>query len=193
MVQPYRKLFFCFHYFLLVLGFLALLICELNLVSFEQIDCMYVENSFFELMTLFYLSIAIFITFEKKKYLFMVLLIFFFLEESSYGQWFFFFETPEWLKTINVQKEFNFHNIRLWDDFDLESLLVLAVLIFAVISPIMYKSERIKELFIFSWPYSIEVGLLFVLTLLFGSELPGSPSEEVFEYGVSFILMKSFL
>jgi hypothetical protein len=44
--------------------------------------------------------------------LFSCALLFCAMEEISWGQSFFKFPTPEALKTINIQKEFTFHNIR---------------------------------------------------------------------------------
>ncbi|MAF79322.1 MAG: hypothetical protein CME60_14270 [Halobacteriovoraceae bacterium] len=85
------------------------------------------------------------------------------------------------------------HNISLWDGFDFESILVLSVLIFFCLSPVMLHYKKFKKFFMFQVSDAVEVGILFIITLLLGNDLPGSPSEEVFEYGVSFILLRPFL
>jgi len=83
------------------------------------------ENSFFEIMTPIYLFVAslLFVILFLKSKNFYVLILSFVLffgagEEISWGQRIFDFKTPETLKEINVQQEFNLHNIELFNSIN---------------------------------------------------------------------------
>lgn len=83
------------------------------------------EDSFFEIMTPIYFflaSLLFLLLFLKSKnfYVLILSLILFFGagEEISWGQRIFRFNTPETIKEINVQKEFNVHNIQLFNSLD---------------------------------------------------------------------------
>lgn len=80
------------------------------------------ENAIFELSTaLFFLiaSVILFLLFKRTKNIFFILLsILFFVgagEEISWGQHLIHFSTPNYLNKINVQNEFNFHNIEVFN------------------------------------------------------------------------------
>ena len=80
------------------------------------------EDSFFEWLTsLFYFiaSILLVLTFKKNRNIFLLLLamVLFFGagEEIDWGQRIFSFATPEEINKINVQHEFNIHNMILFD------------------------------------------------------------------------------
>ncbi|MAF79323.1 MAG: hypothetical protein CME60_14275 [Halobacteriovoraceae bacterium] len=86
MVLLYKRYLHVFHYLSLFLGFLGIFLCDLSLFSFDKIHFLYLENSFFESLTLIYLAAGIYLSYKNKKFFFMFLYLFFFLEESSYGQ-----------------------------------------------------------------------------------------------------------
>jgi hypothetical protein len=81
------------------------------------------EDSFFEWLTaIFFLftSVLCFITFKRNKNIFVLgLAIMMFIgmgEEISWGQRIIGFKTPEELKSVNVQKETNIHNLEIFND-----------------------------------------------------------------------------
>lgn len=83
------------------------------------------EDGFFEWMTaLFFFSAAVtfFIVFLRTKNIFLLGLAFIFFmgagEEISWGQRVFGFNTPESLNKVNVQHEFNLHNLEVFNDSD---------------------------------------------------------------------------
>lgn len=85
------------------------------------------EDSFFEIMTPIYLFLSslIFIVlfYNSKNFYFIILSFVLFLgagEEISWGQHIFKYKTPEWEKEINIQGEFNIHNIELFNSLDFQ-------------------------------------------------------------------------
>ncbi len=83
------------------------------------------EDGIIEYMTFFSFLIATFLfigAFLRRKNIFFLLLaIVFFMgagEEISWGQRIFSFSTPESLNKINVQNEFNIHNIGIFNTYD---------------------------------------------------------------------------
>lgn len=83
------------------------------------------EDNFFEWLTaisLFFACAFCFILFFKTKNIFFLLLslLFFFGagEEISWGQRILGFKTPEMMGKLNVQKEFNFHNLEIFNTAD---------------------------------------------------------------------------
>lgn len=83
------------------------------------------EDNFFEWWTaisLFMASLFCFYLFIKTKNIFFILLalVFFFGggEEISWGQRIFGFKTPELMDEVNVQHEFSFHNIEIFNSSD---------------------------------------------------------------------------
>jgi hypothetical protein len=90
------------------------------------------EDGFFENLTalVFFLTFAIFVTlFIKKRY--PILLLFaaiFFIgtgEEISWGQRIFQIQTPEELQKENVQKELNFHNLKVFSKQEKDDILTI--------------------------------------------------------------------
>lgn len=88
----------------------------------EQITNLSYENSLFELSTalfFFLSSVLCILSFKNTKNIFLILLsVAFFIgagEELSWGQHLIEFSTPEYLNKVNVQNEFNFHNIVLFN------------------------------------------------------------------------------
>ncbi len=80
------------------------------------------ENALFELSTalfFFISSVILFLLFRSTKNIFFILLsVIFFVgagEEINWGQHLMHFSTPNYLNKINVQNEFNFHNIEIFN------------------------------------------------------------------------------
>jgi hypothetical protein len=93
--------------------------------SVETVSNLGAEDHFFEWLTpiFFWIASAIFfLTFLKTKNLFfLILAIVMFIgagEEISWGQRIFGFKTPESINKINVQHEFTFHNIAIFQGVD---------------------------------------------------------------------------
>ncbi len=93
--------------------------------SVETVSNLGAEDHFFEWLTpiFFWIASAIFfLTFLKTKNLFfLILAIVMFIgagEEISWGQRIFGFKTPESIDKINVQHEFTFHNIKIFQGVD---------------------------------------------------------------------------
>jgi hypothetical protein len=91
-------------------------------LSVDLISKLGQEDHFFEWLTaIFFLVSSIFLmmTFIKtKNYFFLLLSIVFFLgfgEEITWGQRIFNYSTPAVIENINVQNEFNIHNIQLFN------------------------------------------------------------------------------
>jgi hypothetical protein len=125
------------------------------------------ENALFELSTaLFFLiaSIILFLLFRSSKNIFFILLsILFFVgagEEISWGQHLIHFSTPNYLNKVNVQNEFNFHNIEVFNtgNFDgskktgiqrlleINFLFRLFCLFYGIIIPmLMIQSKKISD------------------------------------------------
>ena len=87
------------------------------------------ENSFFEILTpVLFLGGAVFffLCYKRTKNLFLlglvILLIFGAGEELSWGQKIFHFSTPKSIKEVNVQKEFNIHNLEIFNDRNLKKI-----------------------------------------------------------------------
>jgi hypothetical protein len=149
---------------------------------------------------------------ERKYFLALAFLLFVaFGEEISWGQRIFNFETPEAIKAINSQNEFNIHNLDIFhgktqdgeDKSGISALLTshrifyLTFFVYLFILPILYKmSSKIRN-FIdkFKLPIPlIFIGVLFTFNLLYGSILKASFSEidghgivEIKEFVTSFI------
>ena len=71
------------------------------------------------------------------------------LEEISYGQRIFGFDTPETLKTINTQREFNLHNLEIVSSesglahwFNIQRLFSVFWLVYCVVFPVVYGRSR---------------------------------------------------
>jgi len=125
------------------------------------------ENAIFELSTaLFFLiaSVILFLLFKRTRNIFFILLsILFFLgagEEISWGQHLMHFSTPNYLNKINVQNEFNLHNIEIFNtgNFDgskktgihrlleINFLFRLFCLFYGIIIPfLMMQSKKITD------------------------------------------------
>jgi hypothetical protein len=89
--------------------------------SQETVSALGEEDGFFEYSTalFFFLTsiICLKLFLNNKNYWFLILLLLFFLgfgEEISWGQRIFGFETPDFVKENNVQKEFSIHNLELF-------------------------------------------------------------------------------
>ena len=85
------------------------------------------EDGFFEWLTAIFslaASIIFILVFRRTKNIFLLGLGFIFFmgagEEISWGQRVFNFDTPESIKKVNVQREFNLHNLELFNDSSLE-------------------------------------------------------------------------
>ncbi|MHB1055505.1 MAG: hypothetical protein ACYC0K_06520, partial [Thermoleophilia bacterium] len=120
--------------------FLYLVITQASLffIDDQTIKTLTRENNFYEssgALFLFFTSVLLFILFLKtrrgldlhffrtnRNYLVLFMALLFFIgsgEEISWGQQIFHWDTPEFIKDINVQGETNIHNLRiLRDDAD---------------------------------------------------------------------------
>lgn len=96
---------------------------------------------------LFSSLICLHLAHSKRNIFFLLLAIAFFLgfgEEISWGQRIFHFRTPDNLHDINVQKEFNFHNIATWE---INFLFKVFTLAFGIALPILvYQFKHISKL-----------------------------------------------
>ncbi len=146
------------------------------------------EDSFFEWLTaLFYFIsfILLVLTFKKNRNVFLLLLSFVLFfgagEEMSWGQRIFGFSTPESINKINVQHEFNIHNITLfdgkymgggakkgWDRFlEMDLLFKIFTIVFGCVLPfLVYKVKFINSLTQkFKVPVPpISIGIFFAVT-----------------------------
>ncbi|NND33087.1 MAG: hypothetical protein HKN76_10890 [Saprospiraceae bacterium] len=126
------------------------------------------EDHFFEYLTasLFLATSLIFLLLylQKRKLTLAIFTLAMFVgagEEISWGQRILNFETPEKLKTVNVQNEFNLHNIYIFNGTDLEDnmkqgldrmlqidfLFRIFILVFGIALPIgVYHFAPISEL-----------------------------------------------
>lgn len=98
-----------------------------NMASGETVILWGKEDSFFEWLTaLFYFTagVLLILTFKQNKNVYLVLLACVLLfgagEEMSWGQRIFGFATPEEINKINVQHEFNIHNMVIFDGKKME-------------------------------------------------------------------------
>ncbi|MCX6293945.1 MAG: hypothetical protein NT127_06595 [Sphingobacteriales bacterium] len=145
------------------------------------------ENAIFELSTaLFFLfaSVILFLLFKNTKNIFFILLsILFFVgvgEEISWGQHLMHFSTPNYLNKVNVQHEFNLHNIEVFNtgNFDgskktglhrlleINFLFRLFCLFYGIIIPfLMMQSKKITDLinYIKMPTPNLSVGVFFMI------------------------------
>ncbi len=90
----------------------------------------------------------------KIQYFFMfawaALMFLFMGEEASWGQWYFHFETPEAIKELNSQGEFNLHNLSQIQDgetaWNTHRLLSIFMLIVGMLLPGISLFEKGREL-----------------------------------------------
>ena len=145
------------------------------------------EDSFFEWITaLSFLtaSVLLFISFRKSKNVWLLLLgllLFFGAgEEISWGQRLAGFKTPEALNQVNVQREFNIHNLEIFNRkqlngsnstgihrlLEMDLLFKLFCLTFGILLPVLYRyhnwSRKWIERFRIPVP-SLVLGLFFLL------------------------------
>lgn len=149
------------------------------------------EDSFFEWITaLSFLtaSVLLFISFRKSKNVWLLLLgllLFFGAgEEISWGQRIAGFETPEALNQINVQREFNIHNLEFFNRkqlngsnstgihrlLEMDLLFKLFCLAFGVLLPLIYRYHNwsrtlIEQLRLPAPP--LVLGLFFLINWIF--------------------------
>lgn len=118
----YLKLFILFVVLAIILSYSVYIFFNIKTVS-NLGD----EDHFFEWMTAIFFwtaSVFFFLTYLKTKNLiFLIVALFMFFaagEEISWGQRLFGFKTPEVFDEINVQKEFNLHNIVIFNTVDFQ-------------------------------------------------------------------------
>lgn len=149
---------------------------------------------------------------ERKYFLVLALMLFVaFGEEISWGQRIFNFETPEAIKAINIQKEFNIHNLEIFHGKTREGdektgvmalltghrIFYLTFFAYLFMLPILYKMNTKFKSFIDKIKLPVPlifIGVLFTLNLLYGSTLKALNSEidghgivEIKEFITSFI------
>lgn len=131
------------------------------------------EDHLFEWMSsiIFLLCSVIFayLTVSKRNLIFLVLAAAFFIgfgEEISWGQRIIDFNTPEKLYSLNMQKEFNFHNIATWEINFLYKVFTLA---FGIVLPlIVFHSgifSRLARKFKIPVP-PVSIGIFFLIDWL---------------------------
>lgn len=150
---------------------------------------------------------------ERKYFLILALVVFVaFGEEISWGQRIFNYETPEAIKKINAQNEFNIHNLEILNGQSREGvektgvlalltshrLFYLSFFTYLFLLPILYKMNTKFKRFIDKLKIPVPVifiGVLFTLNLIYGSTLKalntgidGHGIVEIKEFVVSFIL-----
>jgi hypothetical protein len=152
--------------------------------------------------------------YSERKYFLILTLVFFFAcgEEISWGQRIFNFETPEAIKEINIQKEFNLHNLKIFHGktpegiektgvmafLTMHRLFYMTFLAYLLILPILYYMNTKFKSFIdkIKLPVpNIMFGLLFAMNLFYDnivraidSTLDGHGIVEIKEFVVAFIL-----
>jgi len=180
------------------------------------------ENHFFEVGTailLFIAMILFFLTFTTSKNIFILLVSIILLfgagEEINWGQQLFEFKTPQKMIEVNVQKEFNVHNIEIFNtnNFDkthkkgwnrlleINFLYRLFIMTFGIIIPVLSASVRNADRILKKIKFPIvpiSIGIFFLVSWLFFEftvqNLPKGKSEdyyasaqEIFEFLTAFI------
>ena len=141
-----------------ILMIIATIILSYTVYFFNEKTVVYLtsEDNLYEGGTsLFLLSASILFFISAKKNIFMILLALVFLfgagEEISWGQRILGFEPPAEIKEVNVQSEFNIHNLPVFNGTE-------------------YKGEHIKKE---GWARLLEINFLYRIFLLsFGIALP---------------------
>jgi hypothetical protein len=126
-INPYLKEFKYLKSYVITSGILILICFSVFLFSDEEgITKLGDEDQVYEWLTCIFFAAAclfFFLAFLKNKNWVFLLFSFVFLfgagEEISWGQRVFGFQTPETLLKENVQKEFNIHNLELFNNKDL--------------------------------------------------------------------------
>jgi len=153
--------------------------------------------------------------FPERKYFIVLALLFFFAfgEEISWGQRIFGFETPEAIKDINIQQEFNLHNLKWFHGkteervektgimalFTANRLFYLALLTYLLFIPLIYSlNTKFKHLIdkIHVPVPNIIVGVFFAFNLIYGNtlralftEIKGHGIVEIKETVIALILI----
>ncbi len=123
----------------------------------------------------------------RKNFYFLLFVIVFFIgagEEISWGQRIFPFDTPEYISKINIQNEFNIHNIEIFNGHDMNNkvktglsrflsinfLFVLFSLFYGVLLPVLVlvnKSiQHFLKIYIKIPLPPLSLGLFFLINLL---------------------------
>ncbi|MEX0290851.1 MAG: hypothetical protein AB3N14_17235 [Flavobacteriaceae bacterium] len=144
-----------------------------------------------------------------RRYFWLLGLLFFFAfgEEISWGQRIFNFETPEAIKEMNIQGEFNFHNLKFFHGktpegeektgimalLSMHRLFYLAFFTYLLVLPLLYKANsRIRGLadkLKLPVPLVI-IGVLFIFNLAYGNTLR-ELLPEIDDHGI--VEIKEFL
>lgn len=170
------------------------------------------EDHLFEWMTAlcFLLSsiISLYMFFPKRNLIFLLMAAAFFIgfgEEISWGQRILAFETPESLYAINMQQEFNFHNIATWE---INFLFKIFTLAYGIALPLcVFHSDFCANLArTFRIPIPpVSIGIFFLIDwVIFKMFLtfvlhPGSVPKyyfaltEIYEFVTSIVLLSVFM
>ena len=125
---------------------------------------------------------------QRKFFLFFAILFFFaFGEEISWGQRILNFATPESLKKLNMQEEFNLHNIDVFHGITadgkektgfsalltMHKMFYLACLLYLLVLPILYKKDKIESFIdkLGAPVPSIFFGLVFIVNWIYSRML----------------------
>ena len=149
--------------------------------------------------------------FERWYFVFFAFLFFVaFGEEISWGQRILNFETPDSIKEANVQEEFNFHNLEVFNGrmldgeekggiasyFELHKLFYMAFFVFLFLVPILHKYSafvrNIIEKIHLPVP-SLVLGVLFVLNLVYGHLVKVAIQNEIPEVAHGVVEIKEVM
>lgn len=146
-------------------------------------------------------------------YFFTILFVFACGEEISWGQRIFNFSTPESIKEINLQEEFNLHNMEIFHGktvegedktgiaalFTMHRMYYMSFLTYLFVIPLLFKMNSKIKAFIkkIGLPVpSIVLGILFIFNLAYGnvmreiySDLNGHSIVEIKETVMALILL----
>jgi len=214
------KIYFVFSLIIIILSYLVYLFFDENTVN-----KLGAEDSFFENLTaisfLFASIIFIIIFFLKKKIIYLVFAVIFFIgmgEEISWGQRIFNYKTPEYFEKNNIQDEFNFHNLNIFDSknnngqykaglsyiLSVNFLYKLFWLVYGVIFPVVYLLSRFVKKTVDKIDVPVPpfvLGIIFLINwllsrLILSYLLPDGRSlqyyytaGEISEFGSAFIFM----
>ena len=152
--------------------------------SVPQIEALFIDElGIIENLTVCFLVFTIFLTLhlviKHRKYLDVYLKIFLALyvlgciyfagEEASWGQHWFGWETNEYFKTVNDQKETNLHNTHIWLDRRPKGIISLLIGIGGILVPIIFYCKQIqltsKHRFWWIWPTLITMPTAIFVTI----------------------------
>ncbi len=182
------------------------------------------ENQFFELGTAILFLVNSFIFYNlfrrKKNAYFLILAVLMFLgaaEELSWGQVLLNYKTPENLKSVNVQGEFNLHNIEIFNSnnfnkthktglsrlLEINFIFRFFIIFYGVLTPILFNQSKNVQKIILKNKIPVpplSIGMFFLISWLVLQSLmiflPKGKDEryyfssvEIFEFLTSYVFL----